>query len=138
MKSLSLRSRAGSLVCPLCEVDKLNTHGHSSARCDSCGVLVSEATLEALNQITVVPDALGRHACEECGHPEMRLLPDGTHHCPACGSEVVPISAPSIASKPNEHSGAYWAGWVDGRFGERGSFVDNPNLAMWGNPSDRL
>ena len=33
---------------------------------------------------------------------------------------------------------AYWAGWVDGRFGERGSFVDNPNLARWENPSERL
>jgi hypothetical protein len=27
---------------------------------------------------------------------------------------------------------------MDGRFVERGSFVDNPNLAKWGNPSDRL
>ena len=35
---------------------------------------------------------MGKHACE-CGHPEMRSLPDGTFHCPACRSEVVP--APS-------------------------------------------
>ena len=27
---------------------------------------------------------------------------------------------------------------MDGRFGEGSSFVDNPNLARWGNPSDRL
>ena len=33
---------------------------------------------------------------------------------------------------------AYWVGWVDARFGKRGSFVDNPNLAKWKNPSDRL
>jgi len=43
-------------------------------------------------QIIALPDALGKHACE-CGHPEMRLLPDGTFHCPSCGSEVLPIEA---------------------------------------------
>ena len=29
-------------------------------------------------------------------------------------------------------------GWLDGLFGEGGSFVDNPNLARWEDPSDRL
>jgi hypothetical protein len=66
MKGLSLRSRAGSLVCPLCEGHKLKARGHNSARCDSCGGIVSGATLEALRQITALPDALGSHACE-CG-----------------------------------------------------------------------
>jgi uncharacterized Zn finger protein (UPF0148 family) len=137
MKGLSLRSRVGSLVCPLCEVDKLDASGHSSARCDSCGGLVSEATLEALNQITALPDALGRHACE-CGHPEMRLLPDGTHHCPACGSEVVPLDARANLSGPEEHGEAWWAGWMDGQFGELSSFVENPSLARWEDPLERL
>jgi ribosomal protein L37AE/L43A len=41
--------------------------------------------------ITELPDAAGHHACE-CGHPEMRRLPDGVYWCPACGSEVVPVS----------------------------------------------
>jgi hypothetical protein len=68
----------------------------------------------------------------------MRRLPDGTFHCPACGSEVLPIDASSTPSRPEEHAQAYWAGWVDGRFGERGSFVENPNLARWENPSERL
>ncbi|HEX2183234.1 MAG TPA: hypothetical protein VHH10_13200 [Rubrobacteraceae bacterium] len=36
---------------------------------------------------------VGYHACE-CGHPGMRLLPDGVFHCPACGSEVLPIEKP--------------------------------------------
>ncbi len=94
--------------------------------------------LGALRQIVALPDALGKHACEECGHPEMRRLPDGTFHCPACRSEVLPIDASSAPSRPEEHAQAYWAGWVDGRFGERGSFVDNPNLARWENPSERL
>jgi hypothetical protein len=43
---------------------------------------------EAGVQINALADALGRHACE-CGHPEMRRLPDGVFHCPACGSEVI-------------------------------------------------
>jgi hypothetical protein len=68
----------------------------------------------------------------------MRLLPDGTFHCPACGSEVLPLKA-SGEPEADHHSEAYWAGWVDSRFAERGSFVDdNPNLARWGVPSDRL
>jgi hypothetical protein len=33
---------------------------------------------------------------------------------------------------------AYGSGWADGRFGERGSFVDNPNLAKWEASSDRF
>lgn len=51
--------------------------------------------LVTLRRISALPDALGKHACEECGHPEMRLLPDETYHCPGCGSEVLPIDAPS-------------------------------------------
>jgi hypothetical protein len=54
-------SRPGVLICPHCEA----------------GV-----------QIIALADALGRHACE-CGHPEMRRLPDGVFHYPACGSEVI-------------------------------------------------
>jgi hypothetical protein len=107
-------------------------------RCQSCGGRLSGAMLETLRGISALPDALGKHACEECGHPEMRRLPDGTHHCPACGSEVLPIDASATLSRADENAQAYWAGWVDGRFGERGSFVDNPNLARWENPSERL
>lgn len=59
----------------------------------------------------------------------MRLLPDGTYHCPACGWEVLSLEA-SGGSKLDYRSEAYQAGWEDGRFGERGSFVDNPNLAL--------
>jgi hypothetical protein len=92
MKSSSFRSRSGSLVCPLCGVHELDARDQSSAHCDSCGGFVSGTMLEALRQITDLPDAMGSHACE-CDHPEMRLLPDGTRHCPSCGSEVVPIEA---------------------------------------------
>jgi ribosomal protein L37AE/L43A len=47
--------------------------------------------LLTLEQIIALPSASGKHACEECGHPEMRRLPDGTFHCPSYGSEVSPI-----------------------------------------------
>jgi hypothetical protein len=137
MKRLSLQSSVGSMICPLCEGHELGAHGHSSARCVSCGGILSGAMLEALRQISALPEALGTHACE-CGHPEMRLLPDGTHHCPACGSEVAPLDAQATLSEPEEHGRAWWAGWMDGQFGKRGSFVDNPSLARWEAPSERL
>jgi hypothetical protein len=54
--------------------------------------------LETLRRISALPDAQGRHACG-CGHPEMRRLPDGIFHCPACGSEVLPSVAPSALSE---------------------------------------
>jgi len=46
--------------------------------------------LLTLEQIIALPDALGKHPCE-CGHPQMRRLPDGAFHCPSCGSEVLPF-----------------------------------------------
>jgi ribosomal protein L37AE/L43A len=138
MKGSSLASRSRSLVCPLCEAGELKPSAQHSARCGACAGSVSGAMLEALRQIVALPDALGTHACEECAHPEMRRLPDGTFHCPACRSEVLPIDASATPSRAEEHAEAYWAGWVDGRFGERGSFADNPDLVRWGDPSERL
>src|SRR5215213_11952072 len=136
--SSSLASRSRSLICPLCEAGKLRPSGQDSARCACCAGPVSGAMLGALRQIVALPDALGKHACEECGHPEMRRLPDGTFHCPACRSEVLPIGAPLVDWKSDEHAEAYWCGWLDGRHREMGSFADNPNLARWVVPSERL
>jgi hypothetical protein len=130
-------SRPDSLVCPFCEADQLHPPDRDSMHCQSCGGRLSGAMFETLRCISALPDALGSHACE-CGHPEMRLLPDVTYHCPACGSEVSPADVPSTPSKSEEKGLAYWSGWADGCFGERGSFVDNPNLVKWENPSDRL
>jgi ribosomal protein L37AE/L43A len=138
MKGSSLASRLDSLICPLCEVDQLQPSENGSARCPSCATLVSGAMLETLRHISALPDALGRHACEECGHPQMRLLPDDVFHCPACGSEVLPLGTPPVDWKADERSDAYWAGWLDGRFGGSGSFADNLNLARWEDPYDRL
>ncbi len=33
---------------------------------------------------------------------------------------------------------AYRSGWEDGRFGPTRLFVENPNLAGWGEPQERL
>jgi ribosomal protein L37AE/L43A len=78
-----------ALTCPFCEVYELRPFGHNASRCDSCGGVVGGPLLETLRRITDLPDAIGHHACE-CGHPEMRRLPDGVYRCPACGSEVIP------------------------------------------------
>jgi ribosomal protein L37AE/L43A len=138
MKGSSLASRSRSLVCPLCEAGELKPSGQDSARCDSCAGSVSEAMLEALRRIVALPDALGSHACEECAHPEMRLLPDGTFHCPGCGSEVLSVEASSTFSGFGQRSEAYRCGWIDGRYAEPGCFTENQNLLRWQDPSDRL
>jgi ribosomal protein L37AE/L43A len=85
---------AHSLRCPFCGVHELEPSGPDSARCPSCGAVLSGALLATLRQITALPLVIGRHACE-CGHPEMRRLPDGVYRCPACASEVTPVSQPS-------------------------------------------
>ncbi len=82
---------AHSLRCPFCELYELEPSGHDSAHCPSCGASLSGELLATLRQITGLPLVLGKHACE-CGHPEMRLLPDGVYRCPACAAEVTPIS----------------------------------------------
>jgi ribosomal protein L37AE/L43A len=82
-------STAHRIVCPFCESGELASVGPGFARCGSCGVPLVGSALETLRDVVGLPGALGRHACE-CGHPEMRRLPDGLYHCPACGSEVLP------------------------------------------------
>ena len=78
------------LTCPFCSETELRAFGRNSLRCDECGGVLGGALLETLHMIVTLPDAAGSHACE-CGHPEMRHLPDGMFHCPSCGSEVFPI-----------------------------------------------
>jgi ribosomal protein L37AE/L43A len=92
MKGSSRRvSRAHAIVCPRCEIGEIKTYGLAEASCDFCGRAVNGAVLESLRQIASLPEAVGSHACE-CGHPEMRRLPDGVYRCPACGSEVLPLN----------------------------------------------
>jgi hypothetical protein len=94
VKASPLTSRSNYLVCPVCEAGELHPFGDDSGRCGSCVRVLGAATLLTLEQIIALPDALGKHACE-CSHPEMRRLPGGAFHCPACGSEVLPIEAVS-------------------------------------------
>ncbi len=80
--------------------------GHDFARCDSCGLPLLGSTLETLREVIGLPDALGAHPCE-CGHPEMRELPYRVLHCPACGSEVLPIQSASGVEKAR--LGSLWS-----------------------------
>ena len=88
-------SNAGHLVCPFCESGELVLFGPGLARCGSCGLPLLGSVLETLRDVAGLPDALGAHACE-CGHPEMRGLPGGVSHCPACGAEVLPVEAQAV------------------------------------------
>jgi ribosomal protein L37AE/L43A len=80
------------LVCPSCEVYPMQAVGNMQARCPACGFELGGQMLKTLVEILALPEALGTHACEECGHPQMRRLPDGVFHCPACHAEVTPFS----------------------------------------------
>jgi hypothetical protein len=91
-------STAHHIICPFCESGELAFVGPGFARCPSCGMPLLGSTLETLGEIVGLPDALGDHPCE-CGHPEMRMLPDRVLHCPACGSEVLPSEAPFSIGK---------------------------------------
>ncbi len=92
MKPSALASGSQSIICPICEAGELRSGGHNEIQCSLCGYAPSRGGLHVLRQIITLPDALGSHACEECGHPEMRRLPDGVSHCPGCGSEVLPTT----------------------------------------------
>ena len=133
----SIAAEYCTLRCPMCEIYELRSFGHNSARCESCQVIVSGAFLDTLRQITGLPDALGSHACE-CGHPEMRCLPDGVYRCPACGSEVLPVSATTTDRGKDAYGMAYWCGWLDGCYAPAACFTDNPRLAEWESAFDRL
>jgi ribosomal protein L37AE/L43A len=90
-------SRSRRIVCPFCESGELVSLGPGFARCGSCGIPLLGSALGTLREIVGLPDALGSHPCE-CGHPEMRELPEGVFHCPACGAEVFPIRKPRPGS----------------------------------------
>lgn len=93
-------SRPDHTVCPACGSGELRRHESGLlASCDSCRRAFDSPILRTLAQIVALPDALGKHACE-CGHPEMRRLPDGVLHCPACSSEVLSIGP--ISKSPQE------------------------------------
>src|SRR5215211_3966815 len=100
-------SRPHHIICPFCESGELVSVGPGFARCGSCGLPLLGSALETLREIVGLPDALGAHPCE-CGHPEMRGLPDGVYHCPACRSEVLPFeTCRSLTGSPAVSMEAY-------------------------------
>ena len=68
----------------------------------------------------------------------MRRLPDDVYWCPACGLEVLPATTPPVDWKSADRSKAYWAGWLDGRYGNIDSFTKNPRLSSLDKFHDRL
>ncbi len=81
------------IACPSCGAGELRPCSPYLFRCDECDQTLEEALLKTLFQIRKLPDAIGRHACD-CGHPEMRHLPDNVFWCPACCLEVTPSLHP--------------------------------------------
>ena len=75
------------VCCPLCERGKMIQIYPIMARCTGCWGTISNGFFEALRQIGNPPEAEGKHPCE-CGHSEMRRLPDGAYRCPSCGSGI--------------------------------------------------
>ena len=96
------RSRPHHIVCPFCGTGELVSLGEGFARCESCGLPLLGSTLETLRDVIGLPDVLGTHPCD-CGHPEMRKLPDGVFHCPACRSEVLPIEIRAVDARRKRH-----------------------------------
>jgi ribosomal protein L37AE/L43A len=101
------RSRPHHIICPACGSGELWPRGSELAGCDTCGLSVEDAIFRTLKQIVTLTDTLGSHACE-CGHPEMRRLPDGVYHCPTCGSEVLPIETPLDPKRTRLGSASAW------------------------------
>jgi predicted RNA-binding Zn-ribbon protein involved in translation (DUF1610 family) len=64
-------------ICPSCGVHELQPYGRDSATCPQCGRLAWVA-MKTLREISALPDAIGTHACE-CGHTELRRLPDDVY-----------------------------------------------------------
>ena len=106
-------STARRIFCPFCESGELVSVGPGFARCGSCGLPLLGSALETLRDVVGLPDAVGSHACE-CGHPEMRRLPDGVFHCPACGAEVLPTEAASDAGEAPPGSARSTSGGTPG------------------------
>ena len=133
MKTLSRKtSRPRHIICPVCESGELWPRGSELAGCESCGLSVEGAIFRTLEQTAALPDARGAHACE-CGHPEMRRLPDGVFHCPACGSEVLPLKARrglsgSLAGSIRG-STAFRAGGANGLIRERSCSEATPEVS---------
>ena len=109
-KPTYISSNTYSIICPCCGIDELEHSVDGVARCSRCDRAISTQVLKTLAQIVSLPDAIGRHACE-CGHPEMRRLPDGVFHCSDCGSEVLPLEVLGIVPALMRMIAYNWSSW---------------------------
>ncbi|CAA9475637.1 MAG: hypothetical protein AVDCRST_MAG12-1134 [uncultured Rubrobacteraceae bacterium] len=123
------------MVCPICETRGMKYLKSNLAFCPSCGRTTTGAVLEALLWVVGLPDAVGDLTCW-CGHPEVRLMLDGTFRCPACASEISPAEDDPDAGEVR--GGAYWSGWLDGCSGRNGNMARNERFARCKDPLDRL
>ena len=126
-----------TIECPDCERGHLYPDNPAIARCSACGRVPERWILETLRDIASLPAGAGTHACE-CGHPEMRRLPDGTFRCPACGQEVLSFQTTQDLWKFRLESEAYRQGWLDGYLGEARNFATSTRLAAWQGARERL
>jgi ribosomal protein L37AE/L43A len=136
-KMEGMSQTARFIACPWCEAGRLSSEDASKARCHDCGYEIYGQLFRTLRDTTMLPEAVGLHACE-CGYPEMRLLPDGVYHCPACGDEVMPAGAPEVEWRTEDRSEAYWQGWLDGRYARIEDLRHSSRLARWERAEDRL
>jgi hypothetical protein len=81
VKGSALASRPHAVICSICEAGELFFLGGNSARSTTCGGHLGGALLKTLRERVALSDTLGEHACD-CGHPEMRRVPDGVFLCP--------------------------------------------------------
>jgi hypothetical protein len=121
------------IICPACGSGELWPRGPELAGCDSCGLSVGGRIFRTLEQIANLPDAIGSHACEECGHPEMRCLPDRVYHCPACGSEVRPIEI-TLDPKKNAPRPGFHEGDAGAREGHTRAGGRAGGTSLWRHP----
>ena len=75
------------VCCPLCGRGEMLMVNAFLVRCTECEETISYSLFKTLHEIRNLREARGKHPCE-CGHPEMRRLPDGTYRCPSCNPEI--------------------------------------------------
>jgi len=125
--------------CPHCERGQVHPGDPTLIRCPACGRVPEGWVVKTLEEITSLPDATGSHACEECGHPQMRRLPDETFWCPACGQDILTLEATLALWEFRQKSEAYRRGWLDGYLqGEEDNFSSSTQLVRWQGSHERL
>ena len=104
----------GPIDCPHCGRGQVHPEDPTLTRCLACGRVPEAWVVTTLEEIASLPDATGSHTCEECGHPQMRCLPDGSFWCPGCGQDILSFEATLALWEFRQESESYRRGWLDG------------------------